>query len=307
MTPGMVSTKNDWVIAGGILWIAIYFFIGFKLVQNTEYLVIERFGEFSRIVHSGPRLLCFPGIIDKVVAEDNLRWKTLNLFADEAKDGSAPPNTKKSYHVDFKDGSTPVSMEASYRVGPQGSSTDETDNAIYLFTYAMQNASERESRIEGLLESEAIPRLQELEIGVALVQKDKIAKEVTANARVLEALILMGVELNPNKGLIIPDIALTPEIIAQRQKKLEGASEADKQKALGLGYARSIKAIKEELGCTEKEALQIYNTQRGLETLASLQTNVSFIAPDIKGVLKTMGVVDASPRNHQTTQQRSSP
>ena len=202
--------------------------------------------------------------------------------------------------VHFKDGSTPVSMKASIRVGPQGSSIEELNDAIYLLTYATKNDAERIERVENILESAVVPQLQALEISAALLEKDSVADSVNKNTEAIEALVAIGIELNPQKGLIISDIALTPEIIAQRQKKLEGTSEAEKQKALGLGYARSITAIIEELKCSRGEALSIYNTQRGLETLEKLKSNVSLVASDIKGVLKTMNVGDANPRNHQT-------
>lgn len=294
---GSLALANDTLsglVSGLILWMSIYFFWGFRIVQNTRYLVIERFGEYSRIVHSGPRILCLPGLIDKVVDEDTLRWRELPLFADEA----------EKYQVDFKDGSTPIVMKASYRVGPQTDSMEAIDNAIYLFTYTMKNGDERDERIEEILESSVVPQLQGLEIAEALVQKDSIAEKVTVDPHVRSALEAIGIELNPQKGLIISDIALTPEIVTQRQKKLEGASEAEKQKAQGLGYARSIKAIMEELGVDQREARQIYETQRGLEVLAQVDANVSFVAPDMKGVQKTMGVGDANPRNHQPKQQR---
>lgn len=268
-------------IVGGIcVFLSIYFYWGFKIVPTTEYLVVERFGEFSRILHSGPRILCLPGLIDKVVDSGTLRYRKLSLFADEG----------KTYHVDFKDGSTPVSMEASYRVGPQGATNEEKNEAIYLFTYTMKSEQERKERIEGILESAAIPQLQSYEISEALLQKDSIAEKVTQDQQVRAALEAMGVELNTQKGLIIPDIALTPEIIAERQKKLAGTSEAAKQREQGLGYARSIKAIMEELGVDANEARSIYEAQRGLETLNTLKANVSFVAPDMKGIQKTMGV-----------------
>lgn len=267
-------------LLGGILWMAIYFYWGFEIVPNTDYIVIERFGEFNRIVHSGLRILCLPGIIDKIADKGTLRYKEKALFAD----------AEKQYYVDFRDGSTPVIMKASYRVGPQTDSVEDLDDAIYRFTYTMRSNEEREERIEEILESSVIPLLQALEIGQALLQKDAIAEIVTKDKKVLGALEAMGVELNDKKGLIITDIDLTPEIIEQRQKKLEGASEAEKQSAQGLGYARSIVAIMKELAISEYEARSIYETQRGLETLEKVQSNISFVAPDLKGVHLAMGI-----------------
>ncbi len=288
---GILFTLASFTIAqsmsGWILWFGIYFYFGFKIVRNKDYLVIERFGEFSRIVHAGPRLLCFPGLIDKIADSGTLRYREMPLFSDdEEKEGE----NKKVYRVDFKDGSTPITAKASYRVGPQGTTIGELNEAIYRYTYTMQSDAEREERIEELLESGAIPQLQGLEIAQALVEKDTVADKVTADPKIRSAIEAIGVELNPQKGLIISDIALTPEIIAQRQKKLEGASEADKQSAQGLGYARTIQAIMTELKVSQAEARAIYETQRGLETLEKLKAHTSFVSPDIKGMLNMVGV-----------------
>lgn len=285
-------TTGD-VVGGVTLFLAIYFYWGFKIVPNTEYLVIERFGEFSRIVHSGPRILCLPGLVDKIADSGTLRYRDMALFADE----------ETTYNVDFKDGSTPVSGKVSYRVGPQGSTQEESNEAIYLFTYTMRSPEEREERIEEILESSAIPQLQSFEIAAALVQKDAIAESVTANPQVRNALEAMGIELNPLKGFILPDIALTPEIMAERKKKLEGTSEAAKQREQGLGYARSIRAIMEELKVDADKAREIYETQRSLEVLNTLKANVSFVAADMKSIQKTMGVgpsMSGQPHQHNT-------
>lgn len=290
-SPIIGSTETE----GIIVWFGIYFFWGFRIIPQTDYLVVERFGTFNRIVHSGPRILCFPGLIDKIADRGTLRWRELALFADD----------KEPYRVDFKDGSTPVVMKASWRIGPQGNTLAELDRAIYLFTYTMRSDGEREERIEEVLESAAIPQLQQYEISQALVEKDAVAEKVTGDSGVLDALMAIGIELNPQKGLIIPDIALTPEIIEQRQKKLQGASEAEKQKAQGLGYARSIKGIMEELEVSQGEARQIYETQRGLETLAQVDANVSFVAPDIRGIQRTMGIGDANPRRDHQSKRRT--
>lgn len=278
----------DWVIFVSLVWACIYFSWGFRIIRNTEYLVIERFGKFSGIVHSGPRILCLPGLIDIVVASGTLRYKELTLFTSK----------EDRYLVDFSDCSAPVVMKASYRVGPQDKSLKEADNAIYLFTYSINNLSELEERIEGILESATAPQLRALVISDALLQKNAIADSVTADLNVRRALEAIGVELNPQKGLIISDISLTPEIIALRQKKLQGSSEAIKQVLQGKGYAQTIKAIMEELNISEESARSIYQTQRGLETLEGLGTNISFVSPDISGIQKTIGIGDANPKKH---------
>lgn len=286
----LITTEDlGWVpsISMAFTWVAIYCYLGFKIVDNQDYAVIERFGEFNRIIHSGPRILCFPGLIDKEAYQGSLRYQEMPLFKDEP-----------GYKVDFKDGSTSIEMRAFYRIGPyEEDNVEQVNEAIYRFTYSMEDEQAVKERIEEVLESSVIPRLQQLSIGDALVQKDTIAGEVVRDQHVIDALTAVGVELSPLKGLIIPDIALPEEILRQRMKKLEGEAEADKQSAQGHGYARTIKAIMEDLGISFNEARSVYENQRGLETLAAVQANVSFVAPDIKGVQKTMGIGDAAPRH----------
>lgn len=280
---------------GPALWLAIYFKWGFWVIDNTEYIVIERFGEFSRIVHSGPRILCLPGLIDKIKDQGNLRYGELALCADE-KD---PP-----FRVDFDDCSTQVLMKASIRIGPQTGSIESLDKAIYLYTYTIKNPAEREERIEEILEEAVMPLLQPLKLSQALIEKDAIAKTVTADQEVRSALEAMGVELNPQKGLIIPDIILPPEVIALRQKKLEGETEASKQEELGSGYANAILGIikaAEKAGkiVSWENAQAIYETQRGLETAVSMKTNTTFVASSMQGILNMIGVNNAHHNDQQ--------
>lgn len=267
---------------GVLLFLAIYFYWGFTIVPNTEYLVVERFGEFNRIIHSGPRILNLPGLIDKIADRGTLRYRELPIFTEDE---------GKPYVVDFKDGaSSPVVGKISYRIGPQDDSEKSLDDAIYLFTYTMRNPTEREERIKETIESEAIPRMQALELSEALLQKDSIANQVTMDEQVRGTLEAMGVELNIKKGFILSDISIPQEVIELRQKKLKGEMEAEEQSAQGLGYARSINAIQKSLEVSKEEARSIYETQRSLEVLGMLKSNVSFVASDIKSIQKTMGV-----------------
>lgn len=278
-------------IGGVFLFLAIYFYWGWTPISNMEYLVIERFGEFSRIVHSGSRFLTLPGLIDKIVARGTLGEQSLILFAAE---------NGKPHVIDFKDGSSPVDATASFSVGPRDAETGSIDNAIYKYTYAIRNENERRKRISMILESATSPQLQALKIDEALQQKDTVAEGVTAEKKTRDALETIGIELNPQKGLIISDIELPPEIVEQRQKTLQGASDAIKQQALGLGYARSIQAIMNELNVDQERAIEIFQTQRGLEVLGTLDANVSFVAPDMKGIQVAMGVGSGKgPKSHQ--------
>lgn len=281
------SIPSEWnlgytpVFSAVVLWISFYVYWGFKIVPNKGYLVVERFGEFNRIVHMGPRILCFPGLIDKIIAEGTLRNQEVELFKDEI----------PVYEVDFDDASAPVNCKAWFHIGPED--TDDIlviDVAIYKFTYSLKNEDSVRERIEDVLESSFVPSLQSLTIKEALVQKDIIADKAASEPEVKEALAAVGITLCTPKGFVITDIVLPDAVVKLRQKKLEGEVEADKQTEQGLGYARTIEAIANRLKVTVFEAREIYEAQRGLETLAGVNANVTFITPDIKGIQKTMGI-----------------
>lgn len=291
------ETSSLIVISMICLWLSIYCYFGFKIVANRDYLVIERFGEFNRIVHSGPRILCFPGLIDEVVASGTLRTKDIELFADET-----PP-----YEVDFNDGSARVRSKAWYCVASEGcENIEEINQAIYDFTYTLKDESSVRERIEDVLESSFVPLLQKRTIGEALVEKDTIA-EGAVTEEVRGALKVNGIHLINKRSFIITDIVLPEAIIKLRQKKLEGESEANKQEEQGAGYARAIAGIIKAAKIAGenvdwKTAQGIYAQQRGLETLANTGSNISFVSPDIRGVQKTMGIGDVNQRNQKRSQ-----
>lgn len=283
-----------WIHTTAILfWLALYSYWGFRIIPNREYLVIERFGIFNRIVHSGPRILCLPGLIDKIVdSGGSLRSREIELFADE----------KPPYQVDFIDGSAQVRSKAWYCLGPEKcNDLTALDEAIYDFTYTLKNEQAVRERIEDVLESSFVPQLQRLTIAEALVQKDTVA-ENAVNTEVRDALKVNGIYLIEKRSFIITDIVLPDEIIKQRQKKLEGESEANKQEELGAGYGRAIAGVIKAARAAGKElsweaAQGIYERQRGFETLGTTGSKISFVASDIKGIQKTIGIGDANPNN----------
>lgn len=282
-----LGMPDDWdlgltpMFTGVVLWVIFYAYCGFRIVQNRDYLVIERFGEFNRIVHMGPRILCFPGLVDKIIAKGTLRNQEVELFKDET----------PVYEVDFDDGSAQVRCKAWFHIGPEHTEDISViDEAIYRFTYSLKDEKGALERIEDVLESSFVPLLQALSIKNALTKKDEIADRAASELAVKEALEAVGIMLCAPKGFIITDIVLPLEIMALRQKKLEGEAEADKQAEQGLGYARTIEAIAKKLGISAFEARAIYETQRGLETLQGVKANVTFVSPSIQSIQTMIGV-----------------
>jgi len=280
------------IISGIIIWLGIYLISGFTIVSPNEFLVIERLGNFLRVVKEGWTILCLPGLID-VVAPDNgrgdFKWHRADLYADE-------PDNK----IDFKDGSAKVKMQVWYRVG-------ESEADVKEWVYRVQDSP---NRVEEIADGTARPLLQKETIDSASVNLQTISDSVRRDPEFIASLKEMGVELDPHKGVIITDIVLPKEIEESRQETIKGKREADRQSAQGGGYARAIRAImreaqkeieiRNEAGVVIKiipgrktswaEAVAIYEKQRGLEVLQSKTGAINFVSPDLPGIMTSIGI-----------------
>ena len=293
----LLGKQEPFLMAGclTILWLAVYTAVGLRIPRKKEFLVIERLGKFYRIAHRGPTVLCLPGLIDRIAKKDNLKLKRLDLYKDE-------PGNK----IDYKDGSAATTIQGWWRISGYDSEEKELkefdeengedrikiNKDIFLFTYAVENP---EGRIEEVLDAFARPLLQKMTIDEANIKKNKVSTTTLANKGVKKAMRAMGVCLDPNKGVLITDIALPDEIVKLRELKMEGVKDAERAKARGTGYAQAINAIVEEAKNAGQEisfqdAQGIFERQRGLETVADTGANISFVASDIGGVMKTLDI-----------------
>ncbi len=285
-TPSMSLTT---AVCLTTIWFALYIFLGLRIVKQKEFLVIERLGKFYRVAHRGPRILCLPGVIDKIAMKNDLKLKRLDLYKDE-------PENK----IDYKDGSARTLIQTWYRISNsdfnEKDDREKIDEDIVKFIYNVKNP---EGRIEEILDALARPELQEMTIDEANVKKSEVAKkilkEATESGDTKITLENIGVTIDPKKGVLITDIELPDSITKLRELKLEGQKEAERSAARGGGYAKTINAIiteakKNDINITFKEAWEIYERQRGLETVGSTGANITFITPDIKGIMKTLDI-----------------
>ena len=270
-----------------VIWCALYVSIGFRMPEEKTFLVIERFGRYYRIAHAGLTVLCFPGLVDKIVKEGSLRSQKLELFK---RSGGPKPE------IDFTDATAPIAAQAWYQIGdPKVTSVEQTDKDILLYAYCVESPEER---METILDAVARPILQCQSYDEAQKNDQTVNSKVLEEESARSALRAMGIYLAPDKGYLITDIGITEEIKALRRKLMEGEKEAEQTEKKGAGYANAILAImktanegKEDKDkITFEQARQIYETQVALETVKNTSSNITFFASDVPGVLKTLNV-----------------
>lgn len=280
-----------WYIAlsAMIIWGFIYVGLGLRINRKQEFLVIERFGKFYRVAFSGIRILCLPHLIDMVVVKPGLG--TLE-FQD------IPISSEPGQEVDFTDGSAPIKGTAYFSIGdPNKRTFAELVDDIIRFSYAYQKPLDR---IANVLTEFAREHLQGMTVDEAQVRAKKLPEVLkgTAGTEVKTALEEIGVHLDPERSITVSDIDLPTEIKASRQRSLDAAREADATGKLGQGYANAINFIIEAAKKAGHEiswadAQTIFQNQRALE-VAGKAESISFVAPDMASVIKTLSVGSTS-------------
>lgn len=260
-------------ISGAMLWGFTYLAIGLTIVPQQEVWIIERLGRFCRVLRPGVSFLCLPGIIDKIRTKESMKLRRIDLYEDEA-----------GNEMDFEDGSAPIKAQVWFNIGVE-------DDDIKNFVYEVTNPK---MWIEERFDDYIRPLLQDLTIDEAQKQKNQIATEAS-NALRDSVKKVTGAVLDKSKGLLITDILLSKETKEARAKRLEGQTEAERSAKVGKGYIDAIMAIikgAEDAGTklTFDQARELYEKQRGLETIGRTGANVTFVAPDIKGVLRTINI-----------------
>ncbi|MFZ2984492.1 MAG: hypothetical protein WA054_01695 [Candidatus Moraniibacteriota bacterium] len=246
--------------------------------------VIERLGKFYRMRGTGFFIGCFIFNIDKVKQIVPLYKQQINLWSD-------PSDTNNM--VDFKDGSCPVRAQVWYKPRAKDTSgtNDILDRSIYAITYSYSSLPLWiEEHLDALLRSP----LQALTIEEAGLQKGTIAKKaatIFGNGLGDES----GIELEQPDGVLITDIVLSDSQKKEREKKLEGKKDAEMATLRARGYIDPVTMIMAEAKSkgseiTFDQAMDLFNQQRAFETIAATGSNMTFVAPDLQGVMKTMDV-----------------
>ncbi len=277
---GIETPSWPFVIGTGLLWVGIYLMYGIKFLEQRDFIVIERFGRFYRVALRGVRLLCFPGLIDKIVKKGTLEYLQLNLYEDA-----------EGQEVDFKDGTAAIEGHAFYRIISGGTDTDTTAH-ILRFTYEIVDPL---GRLRNLLDNLIRGRLQAMTIDQASKQKDGMWDNIKSEGEISQ-LKQIGLELDDSRGIIITDIKLPEAIVKFRQQKLQGKADAERSTARGRGYSDSIRILQNKLGISAQEAIALYNTQTGMELLREVKPGgMTFVAPGMQGVLASFDIKQNTP------------
>jgi regulator of protease activity HflC (stomatin/prohibitin superfamily) len=263
-------------LGGSVLFVTLYILFGLRVVCNTEELVISRLGYYLRTAEKGPRLLCFPGIIDTIEGVVDLEEITRQLYRDES--GEVTSN----HELDFGNDSAEVEIEAHMRI---------TDSSRFAFT------SENPFRqVENIIDSMLRPLIQSLGIDAAQVHKSKISAAVAEWIRE-DLEVYYGIYLI---RILIVDIILSDETKIIRRRRLEAETDAQEEVARGASIGTAIRKLRQELSqdagreISFDEAKTIYQQRLGLDTIEKTGANVTFVAPGVSGVLGTFDVSSTS-------------
>lgn len=285
------------LLAGCTIWAGIRLGNDLRVVQKQQFLVVERFGEFHRVYHDGLQLLLLVGIIDRIKSEDTLAYQAFEVYTGDA--GAA---------IDFKDASAPVTAVTWFAIGDPKKKEKmvaddwaEIDEDIIQWTYAYEKVRQR---IQEIVDGFVRPRLQNLTLDEAQVEKDKggdkkekgLGDELRTDRTVKAALKELGAYFDPKKALIISDIQIPDDLVKERARRLIALATANADEALAEGFKNSIKTIKDAVpGVSEEDVLQAVLTRLGYDTVQKLNVkDLQLIASDVGGVVRTLQVGNQS-------------
>lgn len=295
---GLVLGNINTAAGLAILWLGMLSAVAVKVLRKTTFTVVERFGLFWQVKFAGVRII-IPWI-DTIIMEGDFLQKSVTLFANEKGELAS---------IDFKDGSAPIKAVAWYQIGdPQSTSEDDRTEQVLDYTYRLKEV-ERESRVAKIFQGEFRSLLEQgLEITEAQKRAEDLAEEAVGKAK--PALQQIGIFPFPGKGIIVEDIVLPADIISMRQQKQKG--EADAQEAIkrAQSYLTPVLAMKAamqagipspdgtghgQMTISDEKLVELFLTQKGLETLKDTKSNITLVSPDLKGALTTIMIGSQKP------------
>jgi|GEM_PF-6175253 hypothetical protein len=259
-------------IIGGTFSMAIlYVAIGYRNPSQQEAWVIERLGIKYRILRAGPRLLCLPGLIDKIKEIVTLRKQSQKVYQDEL-----------DHESEFGDGPTaPVRIEFWFTIA-------DTEKDIFSWVYGTVDPNKYiEQNVDSATRAYT-PKVT-LEEGLQLkgnaidILDDDLQQRLHENTGII------------SQECLLEDIILGDELKKLRQQEYEGKRAADKNVQEGLGHSmaviNSIMAEFKKAGyeITPETAMEFYNYQRTLDTLPKIGPNVTLISDKIKNFMAMFG------------------
>jgi len=286
----LLGTKILGFVVGMLLWLLLQASFGYRVLSAKQYMVVERLGRFQKVYLAGPHVLLWPGFIDKI------KNGIGSLQAQERFLYSEYDEQKKLPMIDFQDGSAHITVVVRFTVGERKFIDNIGDEEarrnlvsdILRFTYV---DSKPEDRILDIFDAALRPLLEETTLDKAQKERDSLSKSAAERAQNLltsieegsarSAMIDIGAHVTADKGLLITDFNVPQEIQKERRQRLEGVTR-------GESYALGIEAVQKGLGVTPEEAREIFETQRGLETMEKTGGNVTIFGPTVSEIVKSL-------------------
>jgi hypothetical protein len=276
--------------AFALAWIGIFYSMALfrGSLHKQEFMVVERLMKFQSVKFAGLNL-AFP-FIDHVRFRSTFLGKDVELFMDDNDPG-------KRVEINFKEGSSaPIDASAWYQIAnPEDIRNGRRSNIIndvlkYVYTL---NEGDTEERVAEIFEGAFRPRLQALTIDEA--QKDLKKTIETAVEDAKQDLADLGVYVSHGTGIIVRDIEIPQGILELRELELKGKKRAAEIAETSKGYWRSIQEIIDGAKASSEDisvekAQEIFERQRAFDVIQQTGSNVTFIAPDMDGIVKTITV-----------------
>ncbi|MFA5872316.1 MAG: SPFH domain-containing protein [Parcubacteria group bacterium] len=249
-------------IAGSILAAGFYIAHGYVQKPEKEVDVIETFGRFRRVAYPGPRILCLPGIIDKVKATVPYQVRLRrDLFTEELR--------KK---LELQDVTVTIEGHIWYEV---------VDPIKWVYNYR-----DPVGHLEESFDNSVRPKFQALRSEEA----DTKRPDIVANSLSLLCDQLLEKTGAMVKDFYMPDFDYGEEGDKARLQKFQADKRMSANVTDAKGWTAAIEAIMESAlksghPISWEEARNFYLDQRRLETLGKTGANVYAISGDLLGGL----------------------
>jgi regulator of protease activity HflC (stomatin/prohibitin superfamily) len=273
-----IGVKDMFLIAlsSAILWTTFYVYRGWTEVPVQDFMVIERFGLFVRVLLPGPHILCFPWFIDKQKNLPNtLKKESLEFFK----------RSGTNNLIDFADGySAPTTMTAWYLIeNPILWAYRVDDPTTWLEDHIFRTV---QHKLEALTLKEA--STSKVSIAQSTLDADLTIGTITKRLK-LQVEEQLGIDLT---SFIIDDIDI-PDVVKEiRMEEQRGIANANKRVAIARGYEEAIQAIITIAKTVYKrdmpyaEAKRLYDENQNREVASG--SNFTIIGGDIQKSLASI-------------------
>ncbi len=274
--------NGNTAIAAVILWLGFLTSRSLRIVRKSTFWVVERYGKFWTVKFAGLTLVI--PLLDSVVFRGSFQQQSIDLYV--------LPDGKRS-HIDFPDGSSPIIATGWYQVGDpkaleKGARRQLTAHII-RYVYRM-DASKIVPFVTDVFQSIFRSELERHPTGVAQNRLPELIEAALVGIRAVLAEIGMYGNTILSSGLDLTDAQR-----AYRDQEIRGLAHAKEMIGRAPSYYEPLLAMIERykkagISLSPQEILKLFLDQKALESLERMGANVTFVAPGIDGILKTLPV-----------------